>query len=72
MAVSTTMYTEGPFRPPTTERLMIACPYTRTPVDTGYERSSIPAVAIPHLLVDCLECGQDHQWRIEDAFVECY
>ena len=60
------------FRRATTQRLMIACPHTGNPVDTGYEPPDIPAVALPHLLVDCLECGQDHRWRIEDSFVERY
>ena len=52
------------------KRLMIRCPHTGEPVDTGFELSSIPAMALPHLLIDCTECGQDHTWRIEDAFVE--
>ncbi len=51
-------------------QLMIRCPHTGRAVDTGFELTSIPAMALPHLLVDCIECGQDHIWRIEDAFVE--
>lgn len=51
-------------------RLMIHCPHTGIPVDTGYEITAIPARGLAHLLVDCIECGQDHTWHIEDAFVE--
>jgi hypothetical protein len=51
-------------------RLMIICPCTGRGVDTGYELTDIPAVALPHIVVDCTECGQDHTWRIEDAFAE--
>lgn len=58
------------FRPTPLRRLMIACPHTGHAVDTGYEATAIPGLSIPHLLVDCMECGQDHVWRIEDAFVE--
>jgi hypothetical protein len=49
---------------------MIICPSTGRGVDTGYELTDIPAVALPHMLVACTECGQDHTWRIEDAFAE--
>jgi hypothetical protein len=40
-------------------------------VDTGYELRAISTFGRgPQVLVDCLECGQDHPWRIEDAFLE--
>jgi hypothetical protein len=51
-------------------RLTIRCPVTGTPADTGYELSSIPTVATQNLLVDCTECGQDHLWQVEDAFLD--
>ena len=52
-------------------RLMIVCPATGRPADTGFELSGIPeASARQQILVDCLECGQDHGWRIEDAFLD--
>ena len=51
-------------------RLMIRCPVTGTPTDTGFELSSVPAVASRNLLVDCTECGQDHAWQIESAFLD--
>ena len=51
-------------------RLTIRCPVTGTPSDTGLELSSIPSVATRNLLVDCTECGQDHTWQVEDAFLD--
>ncbi len=52
-------------------RLMVQCPVTGVGVDTGFELSAIPMVSQgPHQLMDCLECGQDHSWAIEDAFLD--
>lgn len=51
-------------------RLMIQCPSTGLPTDTGFELTEIPRLArTRQVLVDCLECGQDHEWRLEDAFL---
>ena len=60
----------GPPSPLLLRRLMIICPHTGVGVDTGYELTAIPAEALPLVLVDCSECGEDHTWRIEDAFAE--
>ena len=52
-------------------RLMIRCPEAGHPTDTGFELSSMPPLMhAEQLLVDCLEYGQDHAWRIEDAFLD--
>jgi len=52
-------------------RLMIRCPATGIATDTGFELSGVPAVSRgQQWLVDCLECGQDHPWQLEDAFLE--
>lgn len=52
-------------------RLMITCPATGIAADTGFELSSVPAVSKgQQWLIDCLECGQDHPWQLEDAFLE--
>ncbi len=52
-------------------RLMVSCPVTDGPVDTGFELSTLPAAGKgPHRLVDCTECGQEHMWTIEDAFLD--
>lgn len=51
-------------------RLMIRCPETGLPADTGFQLSEIPALGSQQqMLVDCLECGQDHPWQLEDAFL---
>jgi len=56
---------------PLLRRLVITCPVTGTATDTGFELSELPAVAAgPQLLIDCLECGQDHPWRIDDALLD--
>ena len=52
-------------------RLLITCPVTGGPADTGFELSAAPTLSSgEHLLVDCLECGQDHTWTIEDTFLD--
>jgi hypothetical protein len=58
------------FRPDVATAFDGHLPLHRQRVDTGYELADIPAVALPHILVGCTECGQDHMWRIEDAFAE--
>jgi len=66
-----TMDAGAPPLPRLLRRLMIACPETGRLSDTGFELSAIPRIAGPQqLLVDCLECGQDHEWRIDDVFLE--
>lgn len=51
-------------------RLVIRCPATGRATDTGFELAAVPSVTQrPQLLVDCLECGQDHEWRLEDSFL---
>jgi hypothetical protein len=53
------------------QRLMIFCPHTGIPVDTGHELTEIGRLAPqPQMLIDCIECGEDHHWTIEDAFLE--
>jgi hypothetical protein len=53
------------------QRLMICCPHAALPVDTGHELNEIGGLAPqPQMLIDCIECGQDHSWTIEDAFLE--
>ena len=52
-------------------RLVIVCPETGHATDTGFELTAVPSVsARQQVLVDCLECGQDHEWRIEDSFLD--
>jgi hypothetical protein len=50
---------------------MIVCPETFRATDTGFELTAIPRLsARRQLLVDCLECGQDHEWQVEDSFLD--
>jgi len=52
-------------------RLMITCPVTGLAADTGFELSAIPTLSKgQQWLIDCLECGQDHPWQLEEAFLE--
>jgi hypothetical protein len=53
------------------QRLMIFCTQTGVPVHTGHELIEIGALAPqPQVLIDCGECGEDHGWTIEDAFLQ--
>jgi hypothetical protein len=52
-------------------RLSITCPVTGLTTDTGFELTDVPSVvSSPQLLIDCLECGQDHEWSIDDAMLD--
>jgi hypothetical protein len=60
---------ERAYRRALLRRLMIVCPTTGHSTATGFELSGVPeAQAQQQILVDCLECGQDHEWTIDDAF----
>jgi hypothetical protein len=49
---------------------MIRCPLTDVPVDTGYEPAAAPTIRREaQVLIDCMECGQDHAWHMGDAFL---
>jgi hypothetical protein len=53
------------------QRLMIFCPHTGRPVHTGHGLTEIGGLAPkPQTLIDCTDCGQDHDWLIEDVFLE--
>jgi hypothetical protein len=56
-------------RPGLLRQFVIRCLATgRT--DTGYELTQVPSVQQRRqVLVDCLECGQNHEWRIEDSLL---
>jgi hypothetical protein len=52
-------------------RLMIVCPETGRAADTGFELTEVPGLsARQQVLVDCLECGQDHEWQVEDSILD--
>lgn len=49
-------------------QVMIRCPITGDLVPTGLEVSSLQKLDQPrYLLIDCLECGQDHSWEPSQA-----
>jgi hypothetical protein len=50
-------------------RVMIRCPSTEVPVDTGYEPAAVATIREAQVLANCTECGQDHTWRTEKAFL---
>jgi hypothetical protein len=61
----------GPERPRLLRRLMITCPVTGLATDTGFELPELPSVVRDvQVLIDCLECGQDHSWHIDDAMLD--
>ena len=48
-------------------RLSIVCPQTGRDADTGFALTELPGLsARRQVLVDCLECGQDHEWTVND------
>jgi len=50
---------------------VIRCSVTEQAADTGFDLSPLPNIsARRQVLVDCMECGQDHGWQADDAFVE--
>lgn len=62
---------EPPRRAVLLRRLMIRCPATGLSADTGLDVSSVPSiVSSEQLLIDCPECGQDHYWLADEAYLE--
>jgi hypothetical protein len=52
-------------------RWVSSCPVTGLPTDSGFELSAGPQVSrTRQVLVDCLDCGQDHEWGIEDTALD--
>ena len=51
-------------------RLCIVCPETGRPAEIGFELSELPRLSgRRHVLVDCLECGRDHEWQVEETLL---
>ena len=49
-------------------QVMIRCPNTEDLVPTGLEAASLQKLdQAEYLLIDCLECGQDHLWEPSGA-----
>jgi hypothetical protein len=50
---------------------MIHCPESGVSTDTGFELSSVPTIGrARQFLAECMECGDDHAWQIDEAFLE--
>jgi hypothetical protein len=56
-------------RPVPQSRVAVRCPDTGFAVFTGLGLSAVPSVNGSQVLTECMACGQDHAWRIEDAFL---
>jgi hypothetical protein len=51
-------------------QVMIRCPITGDLVPTGLEATSLQKLdRADYLLIDCLECGQDHLWEPSQAIL---
>ena len=71
MVMTTVTSTHGAAGWQLSQRLHIFCPYTGLPVDTGHQLTEVGRLAPqPQMLIDCTECGEDHGWMIEDAFLQ--
>ena len=50
--------------------VMIKCPTTGKPIATGLATESLDAEPLRDEVVSCPECGEDHVWQREDAYLE--
>ncbi len=52
-------------------RVMITCPETHTPIYTGlnFDWFSFESIEFCELPLHCPNCGMDHEWRKEEAFL---
>lgn len=48
--------------------VLINCPITEYPVDTRYRADSVEG--FDNMVIRCPECGEDHVWGREDAWLE--
>jgi hypothetical protein len=47
---------------------LVTCPETGLLTATGFDLWNRPSgSAVRQVLIDCLECGQDHAWRMDEA-----
>jgi hypothetical protein len=52
-------------------RLMIRCPATGRATDTAFDVTDLPRLGSgSHWILDCMECGRDHEWQVDDVIVE--
>jgi hypothetical protein len=49
--------------------VLIACPFAEDLVPTRIDAASVDELDEENVLVDCPECGQDHQWTPLQAVI---
>ena len=47
--------------------VLIACPFNEGLVPTGMEVADLSDLPLRNVLIDCLDCGQDHPWTPNEA-----
>jgi hypothetical protein len=52
--------------------VLIACPATDALVPTGTNASTLADLEPTNLLLDCPDCGRDHEWPPLDAVLSAY
>jgi hypothetical protein len=52
--------------------VLISCPATDALVPTGENVSSLDDLEPKNLLLDCPDCGDDHEWTPIDAVLSAY
>lgn len=55
-----------------TAAVLIACPATDALVPTGMNVSSLDNLEPINLLLDCPDCGRDHEWTPMEAVLSAY
>ena len=68
--MASTAYGQGTHIRIAPRRVMIRCPLAEVAVDTGYSPKTVAIQPATRVLEACPACGQDHAWRIEDAFLD--
>ncbi len=52
--------------------VLIACPSTNALVPTGMHVPTLDDLEPVNLLIDCPDCGRDHEWTPHDAVLSSY
>jgi hypothetical protein len=47
--------------------ILIACPVSGNLIPTGSEANRLGEASKPGVVLDCPDCGQDHEWDARDA-----
>ena len=52
--------------------VLISCPATNALVPTGMNVPSLEDLEPVNLLIDCPDCGRDHEWTPNEAVLSVY